>query len=121
MSLQDVSIRQVASPPSSPTAWERKGAGGEGEGSPHPGPSSALRERGELVRERGSVARRRNPSAPLIPPSSSVAWEKFTNELAGCLDSSGSISPFLAHSVGAEGGWGEGEGAKGMVRVHPSH
>ncbi len=32
MSLQDVSIRQVASPPSSPTAWERKGAGGEGEG-----------------------------------------------------------------------------------------
>jgi len=67
MSLQDVSIRQVASPPSSPTAWERKGAGGEGEGSPHPGPSSALRERGELVRERGSVARRRNPSAPLIP------------------------------------------------------
>jgi len=46
MSLRDVSIRQVASPPSSPTAWERKGAGGEGEGSPHPGPSSALRERG---------------------------------------------------------------------------
>jgi hypothetical protein len=32
MSLRDVSIRQVASPPSSPTAWERKGAGGEGEG-----------------------------------------------------------------------------------------
>jgi hypothetical protein len=28
MSLRDVSIRQVASPPSSPTAWERKGAGG---------------------------------------------------------------------------------------------
>ena len=32
MSLRDVSIRQVASPPFSPTAWERKGAGGEGEG-----------------------------------------------------------------------------------------
>jgi hypothetical protein len=106
MSLRDVSIRQVASPPSSPTAWERKGAGGEGEGSPHPGPSPALRERGELVRERGSVARRRNPSAPLIPPSSPVAWEKYTNELALCLDSSGSISPFLSHSVGEEGGWG---------------
>jgi|GEM_PF-2838432 hypothetical protein len=29
MSLRDVSIRQVASPPSSPTAWERKGAGGK--------------------------------------------------------------------------------------------
>jgi len=28
MSLRDVSIRQVASPPSSPTAWERKGIGG---------------------------------------------------------------------------------------------
>jgi hypothetical protein len=66
MSLRDVSIRQVASPPSSPTAWERKGAGGEGEGSPHPGPSSALRERGELVRERSSVARRRIAPAPLI-------------------------------------------------------
>ena len=66
MSLRDVSIRQVASPPSSPTAWERKGAGGEGEGSPHPGPSSALRERGELVRERSSVVRRRIAPAPLI-------------------------------------------------------
>ena len=40
MSLQDVSIRQVASPPSSPTAWERKGAGGEGEGGHHPRPLS---------------------------------------------------------------------------------
>jgi hypothetical protein len=49
MSLQDVSIRQVASPPSSPTAWERKGAAsppssptawGEGEGSPHSRPLS---------------------------------------------------------------------------------
>jgi hypothetical protein len=106
MSLQDVSIRQVASPPFLAHSVGEEGGWGEGEGSPHPGPSSALRERGELVRERGSVARRRNPSAPLIPPSSPVAWEKYTNELALCLDSSGSISPFLAHSVGEEGGWG---------------
>ena len=66
MSLQDVSIRQVASPPSSPTAWERKGAGGKVRAALTPGPSPALREREELVRERGSVDRRRNPSAPLI-------------------------------------------------------
>jgi len=50
-----------------------------------PGPSPALRERGELVRGLGSVDRRRIAPATLI-------------------------SPFLAHSVGAEGGPG------GMVR-----
>ena len=66
MSLQDVSIRQVASPPFLVRSVGEEGGWGEGEGSPHPGPSSALRERGELVRERSSVVRRRIAPAPLI-------------------------------------------------------
>ncbi len=41
-----------------------------------PSPSPALRERGELGYGLGSVNRRRIASAPLIPPSSSAAWER---------------------------------------------
>jgi len=77
---------QRSSPPSSPTAWERKGAGGMVRAALTPGPSPALRERGELVHGLGSVDRRRIAPATLI-------------------------SPFLAHSVGEEGGWGDGEGS----------
>jgi hypothetical protein len=56
-------------PPSSPAAWERKGAGGKVRAALTPGPPPALRRRGELGRGRRLV--RRHP-----PPSSPAAWER---------------------------------------------
>jgi hypothetical protein len=56
-------------PPSSPAAWERKGAGGKVRAALTLGPAPALRRRGELGRGRRLV--RRHP-----PPSSPAAWER---------------------------------------------
>jgi hypothetical protein len=67
-------------PPSSPTAWERKGARGMVRAALTPDPSPALRERG------GS-------------------WFMASVALTGAESPlQRSSSPFLAHSVGAEGG-----------------
>jgi hypothetical protein len=68
-----VASRRIApapliSPPSAPAAWERKGARGKVRAALTPGPSPALRERGDLVRKRGIVASRRIAPAPLLPP-----------------------------------------------------
>jgi hypothetical protein len=67
--------------------WERKGVGGKVRAALTPGPSPALRERGDLVYERGIVERRRRRIAVALL-----------------------ISPPASPRVGAEGGWGEGEG-----------
>jgi len=77
-------------PPTSPLPLpveERKGVGGKVRAALTPGPSPALRERGDLVYERGIVERRRRRIAAALL-----------------------ISPPASPRVGAEGGWGEGEG-----------
>jgi len=66
---------------------ERQGLGGKVRAALTPGPSPALRERGDLVYERGIVERRRRRIAAALL-----------------------ISPPASPRVGAEGGWGEGEG-----------
>ena len=63
------------------------GVGGKVRAALTPGPSPALRERGDLVYERGIVERRRRRIAAALL-----------------------ISPPASPRVGAEGGWGEGEG-----------
>ena len=66
-------------PPSSPAAWERTGARGEGEGPPAlraPSPPAPLPHCGRGVCKRGIGDRRRIAPAPLVPPSSPAAWER---------------------------------------------
>ena len=87
---------------------EEGGPGGDGAGSPHPQPlSRAAGEGEELVRERSSVDRRRIAPATLIFPLPRPQRGRGRGARG---DGEGFTPPFLAHSVGAEGGWGDGEG-----------